>query len=161
MNTSNFRIYQALTISVGRSSADVTEDIICPIAMQNFVVISAPSQANAKAYASVEAITIIPQGTRLAYTLLHETPNARASPETSIRTLTMKISEDQSRNPSVLEERRIKNSATVVILFRGLRVPKCVMCCPSIVKCTLYRWQMEVCYACGRLGHRADVFHTP
>ncbi|KAL1480754.1 hypothetical protein MTO96_050777 [Rhipicephalus appendiculatus] len=67
----------------------------------------------------------------------------------------------QPRNPNVLEVRRIKNSTTVVILFEGLRVPNYVMCGPSMIKCTLYRRQTDVCYACGRLGHRADVCPTP
>ncbi|KAH8038487.1 hypothetical protein HPB51_001660 [Rhipicephalus microplus] len=55
----------------------------------------------------------------------------------------------------------MKNSTTVVILFEGLRVPNYAMCGPSIVKYTLYRRQTDVCYTCGRLGHRADVCPTP
>lgn len=30
-----------------------------------------------------------------------------------------------------------------------------------MLRCTLYRRQTDVCYACGRLGHRADVCPTP
>ncbi|KAH8022399.1 hypothetical protein HPB51_023967 [Rhipicephalus microplus] len=56
-NTSNVWIYQALTTAARLSAANITEDIICSNAMQNIVVISTPSQANAKAYASPEAIT--------------------------------------------------------------------------------------------------------
>ncbi|KAH7947350.1 hypothetical protein HPB52_010480 [Rhipicephalus sanguineus] len=57
-NTSNLRIAQALTTAAGLPAADTTEDIICPNAMQNIVVISTPSRANARAYASLEAITV-------------------------------------------------------------------------------------------------------
>ncbi|KAG0445019.1 hypothetical protein HPB47_003209 [Ixodes persulcatus] len=67
----------------------------------------------------------------------------------------------QPRNPKALEARRIKNYTTVVILFDGLKVPNYVMCGLSMLRCTLYRRQTEVCYACGRLGFRADVCPTP
>ncbi|KAH8029004.1 hypothetical protein HPB51_021908 [Rhipicephalus microplus] len=57
-NTSNVRISQALTTAVYLSAADITDDIICPNAMLSVVVISTLSQANAKANASLEAITV-------------------------------------------------------------------------------------------------------
>ncbi|KAL1486949.1 hypothetical protein MTO96_031149 [Rhipicephalus appendiculatus] len=163
-NTSNVRISQALMTAAGLSAADITEDIICPNAMQNIVVISTPSQANAKAYASLEAITVNKAD--------YEVSSYIAAPDNTckgiIRNIDMEIDHEelrrlliQPRNPSVLEVRRIKNSTTVVILFEGLRVPNYVMCGPSMIKCTLYRRQTDVCYACGRLGHRADVCPTP
>ncbi|KAL1433480.1 hypothetical protein MTO96_001846 [Rhipicephalus appendiculatus] len=31
----------------------------------------------------------------------------------------------------------------------------------SMLRCTLYRRQTDICYACGRLGHRADVLPAP
>ncbi|KAL1455779.1 hypothetical protein MTO96_043630 [Rhipicephalus appendiculatus] len=65
------------------------------------------------------------------------------------------------RNPRALEVKRIRNTTTVVVLFDGLKVPNYVVCGPSMLRCTLYRRQTDVCYACGRLGHRADVCPTP
>ncbi|KAH9373361.1 hypothetical protein HPB48_018414 [Haemaphysalis longicornis] len=35
------------------------------------------------------------------------------------------------------------------------------MCGQSMLRCTLHRRQTDICYACGRLGHRADVCPTP
>ncbi|KAH7961525.1 hypothetical protein HPB52_009573 [Rhipicephalus sanguineus] len=61
------------------------------------------------------------------------------------------------RNPKALEVRRIKNTHVVVILFDGMRVPNTVMCGAALVPCFLYKRQVDVCYECGHVGHRADV----
>ncbi|KAL1424966.1 hypothetical protein MTO96_019617 [Rhipicephalus appendiculatus] len=63
------------------------------------------------------------------------------------------------RNPTAIEVKRIKNTHVVVILFDGLRVPKNVMCGVALVPCSLYKRQVDVFHACGRVGHRADVCH--
>ncbi|KAL1442457.1 hypothetical protein MTO96_046407 [Rhipicephalus appendiculatus] len=65
------------------------------------------------------------------------------------------------RNPKALEAKRIKNTTTVVVLFDGMKVPNYVMCGVSLLRCTLYKRQNDVCYACGGLGHRADVCPNP
>lgn len=65
------------------------------------------------------------------------------------------------RNPTALEVRRIKTTTTVIVLFDGLRVPNFVMCGAGMLPCALYRRQVDVCYGCGELGHRADVCPTP
>ncbi|KAL1443633.1 hypothetical protein MTO96_045916 [Rhipicephalus appendiculatus] len=65
------------------------------------------------------------------------------------------------RNPKALEAKRIKTTTTVVVLFDGMKVPNYVMCGVSLLRCTLYKRQNDVCYACGGLGHRADVCPNP
>ncbi|KAL1468055.1 hypothetical protein MTO96_041731 [Rhipicephalus appendiculatus] len=57
----------------------------------------------------------------------------------------------------VLEVRRIKTTSAVVVLFDGMKVPDTVVCGTALVPCYLYRRQVDVCYACGQVGHRADV----
>ncbi|KAL1441334.1 hypothetical protein MTO96_008607 [Rhipicephalus appendiculatus] len=66
-----------------------------------------------------------------------------------------------SKNPLALGAKRIKNTGTVVVVFDGYKVPNYVSYGGTLVRCTLYRKQVEVCYACGRLGHRADVCPCP
>ncbi|KAM7284711.1 uncharacterized protein ISCGN_001805 [Ixodes scapularis] len=132
--------------------------------MQNILVVSTPSEHNAKTYAGVEAISIGPA--------IYEVSSYLAAPDNTckgiIRNIDLELDHEQlrsliiqPRNPKALEARRIKNSSTVVTLFDGLKVPNHVMCDLSMLRCTLYRRQTEVCYACGRLGHRADVCPTP
>lgn len=65
------------------------------------------------------------------------------------------------RNPKALEAKRIKTTTTVVVLFDGMKVPNYVMCGVSMLRCTLYRRQTDMCYGCGGLGHRADVCPNP
>ncbi|KAL1439508.1 hypothetical protein MTO96_010148 [Rhipicephalus appendiculatus] len=61
------------------------------------------------------------------------------------------------RNPGALGVRRIKKTPTVIVLFDGQKVPQYVLCDGVRYPCSLYRRQVDVCYACGDLGHRADV----
>ncbi|KAL1426748.1 hypothetical protein MTO96_018063 [Rhipicephalus appendiculatus] len=65
------------------------------------------------------------------------------------------------RNPLPLAAKRIKTSGSVIVLFDGLRVPQFVRYGPTLVRCYLYRKQFDVCFTCGRVGHRSDVCPTP
>ncbi|KAH9359474.1 hypothetical protein HPB48_022299 [Haemaphysalis longicornis] len=42
-----------------------------------------------------------------------------------------------------------------------MTVPNYLMRGISLLRCTLYKRQTDVCYTCGGLGHRADVCHNP
>lgn len=66
-----------------------------------------------------------------------------------------------SKNPSAIGVRRIKNTTAAIVLFSGQKVPRYVRVGMSIHNCSLYRRQLDVCYACGQLGHRADVCPNP
>ncbi|KAG0432639.1 hypothetical protein HPB47_020649 [Ixodes persulcatus] len=163
-NVSQVKIAHALVTAAGLSFTKAAEDIICPNAVQNILVVSTPSENNAKTDARVEAISI--------GSAIYEVSSYLAAPDNTckgiIRNIDLELDHEQlrslivqPRNPKALKAKRIKNSTTVVILFDGLKVPNYVMCGLSMLRCTLYRRQTEVCYACGRLGHRADVCPTP
>ncbi|KAH7942840.1 hypothetical protein HPB52_001911 [Rhipicephalus sanguineus] len=49
------------------------------------------------------------------------------------------------------------NTDNVIVLFDRLHVPRYVKYGALIVRCSLYRKHIDICYECGRLGHRADV----
>ncbi|XP_070392061.1 arginine/serine-rich coiled-coil protein 2-like [Dermacentor albipictus] len=65
------------------------------------------------------------------------------------------------KNPTVLMAKRMGNTTNVIILFDGHHVPNYVRYGRALVKCSLYRKQIDICYQCGRLGHRADVCPNP
>ncbi|KAH7955888.1 hypothetical protein HPB52_004862 [Rhipicephalus sanguineus] len=67
----------------------------------------------------------------------------------------------QERNPLALAAKRIKTSGSVIVLFDGLRVPNFVRYGPTLARCYLYSKQFDVCFTCGRIGHRLDVCPTP
>ncbi|KAH7974660.1 hypothetical protein HPB49_017843 [Dermacentor silvarum] len=66
-----------------------------------------------------------------------------------------------TRNPLALAAKRIGTTTTVVIAFRGPDVPYQVRYGATLIPCSLYRKQIEICYQCGRLGHRMDVCPFP
>ncbi|KAH7931694.1 hypothetical protein HPB51_029722 [Rhipicephalus microplus] len=152
------------TVAAALSEEEVTEDVVCPNMMQNIAVISTPVERNARAYSKITAITL--------GTASFDVSAYRAAPDDTckgiIRGVDADIGQEQlyllivhPRNQTALQVIRIKNSTTVIILFDGLKVPNYVICGNSLVRCTLYRRQTDVCYACGKLGHRADVCPHP
>ncbi|KAH8021083.1 hypothetical protein HPB51_012367 [Rhipicephalus microplus] len=67
---------------------------------------------------------------------------------------------DNERNLKDMEVHSIKKTTTIVVLFSGVKVPNYFMYGTSMLRCTLYRRQTDVCYGCGALGHRTDVHTT-
>ncbi|KAH8032887.1 hypothetical protein HPB51_003463 [Rhipicephalus microplus] len=57
----------------------------------------------------------------------------------------------------VLGVRRIKETPTVIVLFNGMKVPNYVHCGPNMLRCTLYKRQIDTCRNCDRIGHRHDT----
>lgn len=161
---SQIRLAQALATAAKLPPEESKEDIICPNLTQNILVVSTPEPKNAGAYAALRLI-------RLGSTEYQVSAYTAASDDTCkgvVRGVDVDIGEQQlaamivnQRNPKAMEVRRIKETTTVVVLFSGLKVPNYVMCGTSMLRCTLYMRQTDVCYGCGALGHRADVCPTP
>lgn len=163
-NVSQIKVAQALALAAQLAPAEIADDIVCSNAMQNIFVVSTPTKKNARAYSRVESVTVGVAN--------YEVSSYLAAPDNTCKGVVRGVDLDfdagqlkdmivQPKNPRALEVKRIKNTTTVVVLFDGLKVPNYVMCGQSMLRCTLYRRQTDVCYACGRLGHRADVCPTP
>ncbi|KAL1414609.1 hypothetical protein MTO96_007284 [Rhipicephalus appendiculatus] len=154
----------AIFAAASMTEEESAEDTVCPNSHQNIVVISTPKRANADRYAKMRQIHI--QGK------LHEVNVYETAPDNTTKGVIRGIPiEDgpraldenivNTRNPLALAAKRIGNTSTVVIAFDGLKVPKFVRYGSTLVPCTLYRKQIDICYQCGRLGHRMDVCPNP
>ncbi|KAL1478668.1 hypothetical protein MTO96_034921 [Rhipicephalus appendiculatus] len=161
---SQIKVTQALAMAAQLAPAETGEDIVCANVVQNIFVVSTPTEKNARAYARVEAL--------LVGTTRYEVNSYLAAPDNTCKGIVWGVDIDfhhnqlrdmivQPRNPKALEVKRIKDTTTIIVLFDGLKVPNYVMCGASMLRCTLFRRQTDVCYAYGRLGHRADVCPAP
>lgn len=161
---SNIQFARAVICAAKLTPAATAEDIFCPNAMQNIYVVSTPNDSNASAYSKITEIAI---GEKV-----HNVSAYLAAPNGTckgvIRGIDAEITDQQirenivnKRNPKAIEARRIKKTPTVVILFEGWKVPNYVTFGVALFKCSLYKRQTDICYACGRIGHRADVCPNP
>ncbi|KAL1443277.1 hypothetical protein MTO96_046031, partial [Rhipicephalus appendiculatus] len=158
------RIYCCLRNAAGVGRETAQEDSMCINNTQNILVISTPSEDRARRYGAITKLRIGEQE--------FETSAYRAAPENTSKGLIRGVSKEESsdgilsnlvtsRNPAVLHAKRMGNTDNVIVLFEGFHVPRYVMYGAMLVKCTLYRKHIDVCYCCGRLGHRADVCPNP
>ncbi|CAN7943584.1 unnamed protein product, partial [Ixodes pacificus] len=158
------RIYCCLRSAAGIGREAAEEDSICLNVRQNVVVLSTPSEDRANKYGAITKLRI---GERE-----YEASAYRAAPENTSKGLIRGISKDENpadivrslvtkRNPSVLHAKRMGNTDNVIVLFDGFHVPRYVYYGAMLVRCTLYKKQIDVCHECGRLGHRADVCPSP
>ncbi|KAH7932535.1 hypothetical protein HPB52_024383 [Rhipicephalus sanguineus] len=147
---------------VGREVAE--EDSVCLNERQNVIVVSTPSEDRARRYGGICKLRI---GDRE-----FEASAYRAAPENTSKGLIRGISLDEQpadvvrslvnhRNPNVLHAKRMGNTTNVIILFDGYYVPRYVNYGGMVIRCTLYKKHIDMCYECGRLGHRADVCPNP
>ncbi|KAH7965865.1 hypothetical protein HPB49_011673 [Dermacentor silvarum] len=157
-------VAEAIWAATGISTTEREWDTMCPNPMQNVMVISTSSHEHAVCYTAVENITIAGQQ--------HEVNAYVAAPHATCKGVIRRIAiEDgpevidrkivNQRNPLALGAKRIKDTGTVVVLFEGYKVANYVAYGGTLIRCTIFRKQMDVCYTCGRLGHRSDVCPSP
>ncbi|KAH7951753.1 hypothetical protein HPB52_012517 [Rhipicephalus sanguineus] len=140
------------------------QDTICPNYQQNIIVVSTPVEEHANRYQRFACIKL---GTQEFEASAYE-----AAPENTSKGVIRGIPLDDTarditanvitpRNPTALVAKRMGNTTNVTVLFDGYRVPSYVKYGGALIRCSLYRKQLDVCYHCGRLGHRADVCPNP
>lgn len=157
-------IAEAISTSAGISPSEQQADTLCPNIKQNILVASTPKRENANRYVRVKEIRIADK--------TYEVSAYEAAPHSTCKgvirgipvqdgsaDIDAKIVND--RNPLALAAKRIGSTTAVIVAFDGHRVPNFVRYGSVLLQCTLYRRQIDICYTCGRLGHRADVCPNP
>ncbi|KAH7968306.1 hypothetical protein HPB52_007624 [Rhipicephalus sanguineus] len=158
------KVGKAIIEAAGLGSDQTASDIICPNVSQNVMVASTPERENAEKYVRIRSIDL--------GGCSYEINAYEAAPDDTCKGVIRNIDVADGpaelernivipRNPLALAAKRIKNTGTVIIAFDGHKVPNFVRYGPILVKCSLYKKKIDICYTCGRLGHRADVCPTP
>lgn len=161
---SSTTVGSAVVDAAGLSTEQTKEDIICPNFKQNILVASTPERSNAERYVRLKSIRMADKYFEVsAYETAPHTTCKGVIRNVDITdgpaTLERNIVND--RNPLAMAAKRIKNTRSVIVVFDGLRVPNFVRYGPTLVRCFLYRKQVDICYVCSKLGHRADVCPAP
>ncbi|KAL1470929.1 hypothetical protein MTO96_040184 [Rhipicephalus appendiculatus] len=151
---------RALANAASLTAEQTCEDTLCANPFQNILIVATPLENNARAYAKVQQICMGKAITEVASYVAASDDTCKGvirgiNPEITEAELTDMIV--NRRNPGALGVRRFKKTPTVIVLFDGLKVPQYVLCDGVRYPCSLYRRQVDICYACGDLGHRADV----
>ncbi|KAH8023351.1 hypothetical protein HPB51_012243 [Rhipicephalus microplus] len=153
-------VYQAAAIP--KEAQD--EDMVCPNIQQNIIVVSTPIEAHADKYLRITRIAV---GKNTC-----ETSACDAAPDYTSKGVICGITLEDSarditasvvtpRNPTPLAATRLSNTTAVIVRFEGVRVSTYLHYGGALLRCTLYRKQVDTCYHCGRLGHHADVCPNP
>lgn len=154
----------AVHAAAGTTKKVEYEDILCVNAQQNIVVICTSEEERATRYSQIKEIAIREKK--------HEVWAYRTAPHDTVKGVIrgIPISETSDnidervvnkRNPLALGAKRIGETTTVIVVFKGAKVPNYVRYGSALLRCSLYRKQVDVCHQCGRVGHRKDVCPTP
>ncbi|KAL1436843.1 hypothetical protein MTO96_049243 [Rhipicephalus appendiculatus] len=163
-DVTSVEISRAVTAAAQVEAIAARDDVICLNHQQNIIVVSTSKREHADRYATVERIDI--RGTS------HEVSAYESAPHGTVKGVIRGIPlEDTAQeiqalivhrhNPTALQANRIGKTRSVVIAFKGHKVPNYVRYGNLLIECTLHRKQIDACYACGRVGHRMDVCSNP
>lgn len=140
------------------------EDIVCSNNYQNILIVSTSDQEHANKYQEVGRIKIQDK--------FYETNAYETAPDMTAKGVIRGIPLDEgprditavvvtNKNPTAIAAKRISNTTTVIVLFEGYKVPTYVRYRAALLRCSLYRKQVDFCNQCNRLGHRGDVCPNP
>ncbi|KAH9371704.1 hypothetical protein HPB48_012022 [Haemaphysalis longicornis] len=145
-------VLRAAAVSTERAS----EDIFRLQPGQNILFVSTPTMENAKKYCSIKDVQV---GSQTYATTAYVTPPDDTSKGVIHDIPNYDTQEDitkslvNSKNPAILQARRMGKPSSVIIVFEGTKFPHYVYYRGSEYRCFLHK-KVEVCNTCGRLGHR-------
>ncbi|KAL1467138.1 hypothetical protein MTO96_026268 [Rhipicephalus appendiculatus] len=140
-----YGISTAIFTAAGITAIQASTDLVCPNVVQNIVVVCTEKEDNAGKILALKSIRV--NGKE------HEVAVYAAAEGNYVKGVIRNVERDIVK--------RIKETGSVVVLFDGGDVPSYIRVGQAIVRCYLYKKQIEVCSKCTRVGHRADVCPTP
>ncbi|KAH7945522.1 hypothetical protein HPB49_011892 [Dermacentor silvarum] len=148
----------------GLTQEEVHEDVVCTNFTQNIIAVITPKPEHAAKYVRIKSCKIME--VEYEVNAYKAAPNAtckgvirRVDIRDSQAMITRNIVHDL--NLLALAAKRIKTSGSVIVLFDELKVPNFVRYGSTLVRCYIYRKQLDVCYTYGRVVHCSDVCPTP
>ncbi|KAL1478599.1 hypothetical protein MTO96_034970 [Rhipicephalus appendiculatus] len=158
--TSCSGISTAIFTAAGITAIQASTDLVCPNVVQNIVVVCTENEDNTGKILALKSIRV--NGKE------HEVAVYAAAEGSYVKGVIRNVERDigdaelarlivHQGNPSVRGVKRIKETGSVVVIFDGGDVPSYIRVGQAIVRCYLYKKQIEVCSKCTRVGHRADV----
>ncbi|KAL1484855.1 hypothetical protein MTO96_032335 [Rhipicephalus appendiculatus] len=152
-------IYRAANVPAHQAG----EDTVCSNNRQNIIVVSTLHATHAAKYGQLQAITI---GDRR-----HEVSAYETAPDYTVKGIIkgIPLEEDprsihtnivHARNPHALAAKRLSNTTTVIEAFEGPRVPTFVTYGGALLRCTLYRKQVDMCHCCGTWSPHGRVLKS-
>ncbi|KAH7964785.1 hypothetical protein HPB49_001333 [Dermacentor silvarum] len=162
--TSCYGISTAIFNAAGITAPQASTDLVCTNVVQNIVVVCTEKEDNARKILALKNIRV--NGKE------HEVAVYAAAEGNYVKGVVRNVERDigdaelarlivHRGNPSVRGVKRIKETGSVVVLFDAEEVPSYIRVGQAIVRCYLFKKQIEVCTKCTRVGHRADVCPTP
>ncbi|KAH7971566.1 hypothetical protein HPB51_027091 [Rhipicephalus microplus] len=127
-------------------------------------VITTPNLQTAEAYGKVRGIVLMEREHPVSAYVVASGTTSRSVvrgvdadlPDSERRRLFV-----SSHNPTLMGVRRMTGTTTIILLFDGPKVPNYVCCGMLLLRCTLYKRQIDTCRNFGRIGHRQDFCPTP
>ncbi|KAH7935586.1 hypothetical protein HPB52_010104 [Rhipicephalus sanguineus] len=139
LKTSSTVVADAILTASIICTEDLRGDTLCPNVQQNNIVARTPRTENADRHARVRQIVVL--GRTYEFSVIDKIVN--------------------KRNPLTVAAKRTGSTGTVIVTYDGHRVPNFVRYGTTLRRDLLYRKKTDICYACGRLRHRADLCPTP
>ncbi|KAH7969936.1 hypothetical protein HPB52_022783 [Rhipicephalus sanguineus] len=154
----------AVQDAAGIALEEREEDIICPNNYQNIVITSTPDQEHANKYQAIARIKVQDK--------FYETNAYETTPDMTAKGVIRGIPLEEgpkdvtaavatTKNPTAIAANRLSNTTTVIVLFEGHKVPTFLRYRAALLRCSLYRKQVDFCRQCNRLGYRGDVCPNP
>lgn len=161
---SHYGVSTAIFRAAGISSMEADTDVVCPNVVQNIVVVCTEKESNAKKLLRIKSISVNGKEHEVSvYAAAGDgfVKGVLRNVEPGISEVDLNALIVNRRNPLARQANRIKETGSVIVLFDGDEVPDYVRVGQTMYRCYLYKKQIEVCYNCARVGHRADVCPTP